>query len=67
MCIRDSAKGAHPWKAEVTEGDATVTAATISNWYKTVYEPTYAAAPEKSTSVSYTHLDVYKRQLLRRP
>lgn len=34
-------KGKHPWKAEVTEGDATVTAATISNWYKEVYEPTY--------------------------
>ena len=46
---KPDAKGAHPWKAEVTEGDATVTAATISNWYKTVYEPTYAAAPEKST------------------
>lgn len=46
---KPDAKGAHPWKAEVTEGDATVTAATISNWYKTVYEPTYAASPEKST------------------
>ena len=23
----------HPWKAEVTEGDPTVTATTISNWY----------------------------------
>jgi hypothetical protein len=33
----------HPWKAEVTEGDPTVTATTISNWYKTVYEPTYTA------------------------
>lgn len=33
----------HPWKAEVTEGDATVTADTITNWYKSVYEPTYAA------------------------
>ena len=46
---KPDAKGAHPWKAEVTEGDTTVTAATISNWYKTVYEPTYAASPEKST------------------
>ena len=44
----------HPWKAEVTEGDTTVTAATISNWYKTVYEPTYAASPEiHLTEVTY--------------
>ena len=36
-------KGKHPWKAEVTEGDPTVTATTISNWYKEVYEPAYTA------------------------
>lgn len=35
-------KGKHPWKAEVTEGDSGVTAATITNWYKEVYEPSYA-------------------------
>lgn len=34
-------KGKHPWKAEVTEGDATVTTETITNWYKEVYEPSY--------------------------
>lgn len=34
----------HPWKAEVTEGDTTVKADTITDWYKSVYEPTYAAA-----------------------
>lgn len=34
----------HPWKAEVTEGDTTVKAETITNWYKEVYEPTYATA-----------------------
>lgn len=34
-------KGKHPWKAEVTEGDATVTAETITNWYQEVYEPSY--------------------------
>ena len=33
--------GKHPWKAEATEGDANVSATTISNWYKEVYEPTY--------------------------
>lgn len=38
----------HPWKAEVTEGDTTVKADTIANWYKTVYEPTYAAEPAKT-------------------
>ena len=34
-------KGKHPWKAEVTEDDTAVTAATITNWYKEVYEPSY--------------------------
>ncbi len=33
----------HPWKAEVTEGDNSVSAETITNWYKSVYEPTYTA------------------------
>lgn len=36
--------GKHPWKAEVTEGDSAVTADTITNWYKEVYEPSYTAA-----------------------
>ena len=38
------AKGRHPWKAEVTEGDADVAADTITNWYKEVYEPSYTTA-----------------------
>ena len=33
----------HPWKAEVTEGATGVSAATISSWYDSVYEPSYAA------------------------
>lgn len=37
-------KGKHPWKAEVTEGDTSVSAETITNWYKDVYEPSYASA-----------------------
>jgi len=37
------AKNRHPWKVEATEGDPTVTNGTIANWYKEVYEPTYAA------------------------
>lgn len=34
-------KGKHPWKAEVTEGDAAVTSEIIKNWYQEVYEPSY--------------------------
>lgn len=37
-------KGNHPWKAEITEGDAGVTNATITNWYASVYEPHFGAA-----------------------
>lgn len=33
--------GKHPWKAEVTEGDMGVDAATITGWYTAVYEPDY--------------------------
>jgi len=33
----------HPWKAEVTEDDTKVSAETITNWYKSVYEPEYSA------------------------
>ena len=40
---KPDAQNKHPWKAEVTEGDPTVTATTISNWYKEVYEPAYTA------------------------
>ena len=36
-------RGKHPWKAEVTEGETTVTEETIVNWYNEVYEPTYTA------------------------
>lgn len=42
---KEDARGQHPWKAEVTEGDSGVTDATISNWYKEVYEPAYTAEP----------------------
>ena len=35
--------GKHPWKAEATEGDAKVSANTITNWYKEVYEPNYGS------------------------
>jgi len=39
---RVDAKGKHPWKAEVTEGDPSVSDSTISNWYASVYEPVYS-------------------------
>lgn len=38
------AGGKHPWKAEALEGD--VPTATITNWYKEVYEPTYTTTPQ---------------------
>jgi len=34
--------GNHPWKAEVNADDSGVAAATISDWYDEVYEPTFA-------------------------
>lgn len=42
---KEDARGQHPWKAEVTEGDSGVTAATISDWYRQVYEPAYTTEP----------------------
>ena len=41
---KPDAKGKHPWKAEVTEGDTSVAASVISGWYNEVYEPTYDTA-----------------------
>lgn len=38
-------KGKHPWKAEVTEGDAGVSDTTISGWYAEVYEPVFNTTP----------------------
>lgn len=40
---KPDAKGKHPWKAEVTEGDASVKQEIINKWYEQVYEPTFAA------------------------
>ena len=40
------ASGKHPWKAEVTEGDAGVANEIISNWYKQVYEPVITTTEE---------------------
>ncbi|SHO43584.1 major tail protein [Anaerocolumna xylanovorans] len=37
--------GKHPWKAEVTEGDAGVSSATITGWFTEVYEPVYTPEP----------------------
>lgn len=35
-------QGNHPWKAEVSEDDAGVSAATITTWFTQVYEPAFA-------------------------
>lgn len=37
--------GNHPWKAEVTEGDAGVLASVVTNWYSQVYEPVFTVTP----------------------
>jgi len=37
--------GKHPWKAEVTEGDAGVPASVITGWFSEVYEPMYTPEP----------------------
>jgi len=37
--------GKHPWKAEVTDGDPGVAAATITGWFSQVYEPVYEPEP----------------------
>lgn len=41
--------GKHPWKSEVTEGDAGVAPATITGWYTQVYEPVYNTTPPSET------------------
>lgn len=38
---KEDAAGKHPWKSEATEGEAAT--ATITNWYKEVYEPKYTS------------------------
>lgn len=43
-------QGKHPWKAEVSEDDTGVSAATITGWYSDVYEPSFSTTPVKPTS-----------------
>lgn len=51
---RVDGRGAHPWKAEVSEDDTGVAADTISNWYQEVYEPEYTAAePETQQAADF--------------
>jgi len=38
-------RGKHPWKTEMTEGDAGVGDAVIKGWYDEVYEPNYGGEP----------------------
>ena len=41
-------KGNHPWKAEVSEDDTGVSASTIADWYKNVYEPAVTTVPSEN-------------------
>lgn len=52
------AYGKHPWKAEVTEGDAGVSTQTISTWYDTVYEPTIIAQNTNLSALSIGSIDL---------
>ena len=45
-------KGNHPWKAEVTDGDGTAAADTITNWYSQVYEPVYPEAASQTSQIN---------------
>jgi phi13 family phage major tail protein len=38
---KPDSRGKHPWKAEVTEGDAGVSADVITGWFGEVYEPNF--------------------------
>ncbi|MGI6121787.1 MAG: major tail protein [Saccharofermentanales bacterium] len=38
---KPDAEGRHPWKSEVTEGDAGVAQEVITGWYDNVYEPVF--------------------------
>ena len=41
---KPDSEGNHPWKAEVTEGASGVSQTVITNWYNSVYEPSYNSA-----------------------
>lgn len=49
---RADAVGKHPWKAEVTEGDAGVSSTTITEWYTSVYEPVYSEAEPTTETIT---------------
>jgi hypothetical protein len=38
---KPDANGKHPWKSEITEGDAGIKAETVQQWFASVYEPAY--------------------------
>jgi phi13 family phage major tail protein len=41
---KPDAENKHPWKAEVTEGDTGVVLETVTNWFKSVYEPDFVVS-----------------------
>jgi hypothetical protein len=48
---KPDAQGRHPWKAEATEGDPSVSAAVINSWYESVYAPLFAGEPPENGSI----------------
>ena len=44
--VKLDGQGKHPWKAEANEGDATLPASIITEWFNAVYEPVFTAGGE---------------------
>lgn len=49
----------HPWKAEVTDGEEGVASLTISNWFQTVYEPSYTQADATLSSLTFGSITLF--------
>jgi phi13 family phage major tail protein len=54
---RTDGEGNHPWKAEVTEGTAGVSASVVDNWYSGVYEPSYPSVSLTALTIGSLTLD----------
>lgn len=52
---KPDANGGHPWKAEVVEGATGVVQTAITNWYSSVYEPTYSDASVTLSALSVSN------------
>lgn len=47
-----AADDTHPWKTEITEGEKSVNAGTVKNWFKEVYEPEFEGADSLSAAAA---------------